>query len=457
LSSRAKSDLDGNGLVEPWEFTNETKIVSDNLTTDFDAMIFSSVTNSKVDGVTFHGINIAAGSSIELIKIDAAGCEFDNSTVESCNVNALPAWAGPCAIVALLNGKVQNCLMQDNVLTTSAGGTTPRGGGLAIRAALGNSPQAIGCVIRGNQAIANYAADGMGGGVYITAYSTNAYITDANTNPALINCVVYNNHSSGQGGGIYQNGGEIINCTVAENNAGFQGGGIFTLFGGQLYNSIAWNNLCYAIWPNDAFLQTNTTDILESDYMAIGEIEFAGTPPTITNQLNLTRGYAQGPAPSNTVNDDVNVTLAPHFVNPTTFDSIPVGADQILAMHKANFQLATGSPCLDYASTDLLTALNITTDLMGGDRFVNSIADLGAYEGAVATGLKEVKFGYGIYGVNQHIVLSGLPLDQMLTVYNFAGQLVKSMKIYNSSMSIGISKGIYLVRVGNQATKVLVP
>ena len=77
--------------------------------------------------------------------------------------------------------------------------------------------------------------------------------------------------------------------------------------------------------------------------------------------------------------------------------------------------------------------------------------------GAIETAVNELKFDYGIYGDNQNIVLSGLPLEQTLSIYNFAGQLVKSIKIYDSRMSIGISKGIYLVRVGNQSTKVIVP
>ena len=454
-SSRPKSDLDGNGMVEPWEFTNATEIVSTNTTPTFNAFLFyASSAGAIVDGVTVKGIIVnSATTTIPSVIVSSylgVGCVFKNSIVKDCSVSST-ANAKVWGAVSLGNGTIENCLIQSN--TSSYTGVqiiNAFGGGLSLIGGSGtnvSNPNAIGCVIRGNKSY-NLNSPGAcrAGGAYILASNATSY-------PKMINCLVYNNETNGQGGGLYieGNNSEAINCTVANNKSGLNGGGVFMLWSGIFNNSIVWGNLQYNTTPHDIFLGGTSNANYFTDYLAYGfkDKATAQTYPAFANTMTL--------APSNTT--DGTGTVAPKFVNPTSFAGIPSATDggvQQLAMTKANFQLGVGSPCLDYASNTLLNALNITTDLMRNSRFVNTTADLGPYEGAVATGMNEVKFDYGIYGANQNIVLSGLPLGQTLTVYNFAGQLVKNIKIYNSSMSIGISKGIYLVRVGIQATKIMV-
>jgi hypothetical protein len=371
VSSRSITDLNANGIVEPWEFTNATEITSDNGTPTFSAMnIGTSVTNATVDGVTIKGITITSTIG-QLIKIydTATGSILKNSILKDCSVSGTIALNG---IIYANNGTIQNCLIQGNTITATTSTNSSLGGGISLTSLTTSStaPQVIGCVICGNKVTntAGTTTKSKGGGVFVQSYS-------AALSCKVINCVIYNNEAMTQGGGLYINDayGEAINCTVAKNTCGqANGGGVYLNGGGLLNNSIVWGNMHNAsatATANDIYTSVSNSN---QNYLAYGIS--SGTWGGLTATKILTSGVSA----DNTT--DGSGTLAPKFINPTTAVGAPTDGTTTTAMTQANFKLGATSPGLDYSSNNQLNTLSITTDLMGSSRFMNTTADLGAYE-----------------------------------------------------------------------------
>jgi hypothetical protein len=359
LADRAISDLDGNGLVEPWEFTNATEITSS--TPVVNSFLFG--TNAIIDGITVRDIHntssTTGATTVMYIYSGVSGCILRNLTMKNCYVSS--STASPYIINAS-NGTLQNCLIQNNSIEVTTGGTgTSFGGGLFLSSA---STKAIGCVIRGNKSINVTATKAKGGGVFMQ------------TGAKLINCVVYNNESQYYGGGVFCNdvNSEVINCTIAKNKAGGgSGGGVYMNGGGIVYNTIVWGNIYNSTTANDIYSSASSATVNNLAY-GIGSGTFTASP------LNV-KILTSGASADNTT--DGSGTFAPKFLNPTSAVGIPTDAGTTTAMTQANFYLTATSPCVDYASNDQLNTLSITTDLMGFSRFINTTADLGAYEGLI--------------------------------------------------------------------------
>jgi hypothetical protein len=356
LADRAISDLDGNGLVEPWEFTNATEITSS--TPVVNSFLFG--TNAIIDGITVRDIHntssTTGATTVMYIYSGVSGCILRNLTMKNCYVSS--STASPYIINAS-NGTLQNCLIQNNSIEVTTGGTgTSFGGGLFLSSA---STKAIGCVIRGNKSINVTATKAKGGGVFMQ------------TGAKLINCVVYNNESQYYGGGVFCNdvNSEVINCTIAKNKAGGgSGGGVYMNGGGIVYNTIVWGNIYNSTTANDIYSSASSATVNNLAY-GIGSGTFTASP------LNV-KILTSGASADNTT--DGSGTLAPKFINPTTAVGAPTDGTTTTAMTQANFKLGATSPGLDYSSNNQLNTLSITTDLMGSSRFMNTTADLGAYE-----------------------------------------------------------------------------
>ena len=71
---------------------------------------------------------------------------------------------------------------------------------------------------------------GQGGGIY-------------NNSGQVINCEIFGNFSDTEkGGGIYNDHGELRNCIIYKNNAGTQGGGVYN-YSGNIYNCTIYRNM----------------------------------------------------------------------------------------------------------------------------------------------------------------------------------------------------------------------
>jgi len=363
IQARNKSDLDGNGLVEPWEFTNATEIIpASGSGIGYYGLNFSA-TNATVDGLILKNFNITSGSAnVVRLFAGATGSVFKNSIVKDNTVSFSTSVTN--GAICALTGTIQTCLIQSNLIAVTGGAYSSQGGGLQLT---GTTSVAIGCVICGNKLSNVDNTKCKGGGAFI------------NTGAKLINCVIYNNEAQGQGGGIYSNNNtcEILNCTVAKNKSGLTGGGLYINGGiANLNNSIFWGNIRGSS-ADDIQTAANTAN---SNYMAYGAI---GTGSFSASPL-YTKTLTSGTTADNSA--DGTGTLAPKFLNPTTAVGVPTDGTTTTAMTTANFQLAVGSPNLDYANNAKLNTLSVTTDLLGYNRFSNTTADLGAYEGQFISG-----------------------------------------------------------------------
>ena len=183
---------------------------------------------------------------------------------------------------------LKNCVVEKCVAVTNGGGVYMDGGG-----------SIDGCMIHTCQATGYNVLDGLGGGVCISFNGsvTRSYIvnnssrsgggvaishmkdeypwrsrakedgvpaqqinsTEINVySPYVTACIVSNNSSTNEAGGVFLNNGGVVNHLTVANNKCYgsdvtyygrrqgRSGGVYILNGGQVYNSVVWGNECDA-------------------------------------------------------------------------------------------------------------------------------------------------------------------------------------------------------------------
>ena len=169
---------------------------------------------------------------------------WDNFTIQNGKLTEFLDKLG-AGVALLKNGRVINCLVQNNTFTYAD--KECAGGGIANNS--GGDTCAINCVVRNNKGthgggirtagvalncvVENNEATGNGGGVYLhwkgelhnSIVRNNISKKDvggvdlAATACAIYNCLVVDNHADGVVGGIQvRNGSSVVGCTVVRNN-----------------------------------------------------------------------------------------------------------------------------------------------------------------------------------------------------------------------------------------------
>jgi len=211
-------------------------------------------------------------------------------------------------------GTIQDCIISNNV--------SRRYGGAYTANAYNSYPMLIErCVIVGNHG-ATYDASTTVGGANIQPNAT------------LRNCLVINNLSKGQSGGVYVTGGTVENCTIASNSTY---SAVATAVGGMLAVGTCTTR-------NNIIVDNNNTTLSSGVnwYRTGGTIEYSCTTPDAS-------AYGSG-----------NITGNPTFVD----------AD--------NYELIIGSPCIDAGNVQAW--MTDATDLDGNPRIKGLTVDMGAYE-----------------------------------------------------------------------------
>jgi hypothetical protein len=186
----------------------------------------------------------------------------------------------------------------------------------------------------------------LGGGIFCSASSpvlsnlkiySNTSISNgaaiyckANSSPMIVNSLIYSNVASQSSGGVYSDASNplLINCTVANNTGAYSGAGVNGTC--VVKNSIIWNNTV------------------------------SGSANNISGSITFNYSLVQNGTVSGT---SIVSNSDPLFVNS--------GA--------GNYRLQVASSAKNIGNNSYLTALSVTTDLDGLDRF-SSTVDLGAYE-----------------------------------------------------------------------------
>ena len=364
-NTRVTSDLDGNGIVEPWELTNVVIITGKTGYKYADAgtadeRIIRIDAEGEVNGVTITDFRM--NNYTGAIAIGLPGAGNDNAgqqgTMKRCIVRKLKAASG---IVQMMNSRsvVDQCLIEDSYGTTGVGAVyfNKFGGTLS------------------NSVIRNNKATTYGGGVYGAATTT------VDLKAVVKNCVIYNNTALQNGGGVRGDansatlgGIEVVNSTIVNNTTGSGVASVELISNGLLVNSIVVND------PKDEIRANNASNYV--DGVAYGSL-------ASTNVLYPATNMATGK-----LYTDFN------FVTPTTISGYvgivgDAGFSQTDydAVHAANFKInnaasvavtttAVTSIPSNYLVSGSGATINTyssvpTTDIVGNDR---TSSTLGAYQ-----------------------------------------------------------------------------
>ena len=193
----------------------------------------------------------------------------------------------------------------------------------------------------------NYAYD-YGGGVYVyNASNANSY------GNAISNCLIANNTSRYNGGGVYNRSSNtvIANSTIVNNastNSNNPGAGVYGSNSANLRNSILWGNKNYGS-------VSNLAGTYNCQYCATEEVVSG------TGNISLVSG------------NDESVYFSPHFVNPSLVVGYTDNTDNV------DWHLSAASVCVNRGGNSLVAAAD-SLDLDGNARIQVQTVDMGCYE-----------------------------------------------------------------------------
>jgi hypothetical protein len=325
-TKRSLTDLDGNGIIEAWEFSNATIL---NFTNVNDNAITLPNSNIQFDGFTITHTGTLAQTK-RTVTCANATANFINNTIKDCNITVSMSSASTGATILRALGNVSNCLIQNNIVSVNA--TNDGNVNLVEVATTITLPgtKLLNSVVRNNKMLLNYAGGSSNNGnargiiVYVAPSAT------ASTFSVLHGCLIHNNEITFTGNSTYPTmsngsfvtannltssvGDTISNCVIANNKGNATSGYTFNTTGLKLFCSnntphFANNNVC---WNN-----TNSAG-------AISNIATNGTVAAGNLSYNFANGGSLTNGGSYISNNDANLSSinigsnAPYFVLPTT-------------------------------------------------------------------------------------------------------------------------------------------
>lgn len=287
LSQRQRTDLDGNGIIEPWEFTNQTIFDGSNMSA-YGGVITSrkdiyasgaptttglSITcpdkktilsiegsaNHIIDGIVVQNGKWDGDSNAGGISISVAAT-VRNCIIQKCSItrhydlnNGASVSDGAALRIASPLAIADSCLIQDNVCGPLLPGAYNNAAGVTVsQGTLSNS------VVRNNISYVRSCPSGTGGFAAgeLTDLGLSTPTTTFNGNNQGAGVII-----SGYGAG--KRAGLVVNCIVANNEAvcldpnptgaAFLAAGITINNGGVVMNSTVVNN-------KESFANLNTTN-----------------------------------------------------------------------------------------------------------------------------------------------------------------------------------------------------
>ena len=459
LSARPKSDLDGNGIVEPWEFTNATVLTFN--VTDKSAITF---TGAAFDGFTLSATATFNNSQTACVySMTDWTTNFANNTIKNNNLTfSANTDKGGYYPFFKAAGIVNNCLFEKNTVTANASQL----GYIAPFITINPSYHAtmgtkfLNSVIRNNKVTVDFSMAASG----IQSYAARALIINVQggMNPTaatgftgglcttVANCVITNNEmiyipGAGGSGNLsdaaviatgtsqkYPSGtgtaqpttDSIINCTIANNKGNRTNNcGLYLLSDATSYHYVI-NNVFY-----NNQRATNGTTYSVSNMGQNNTLNPALISNNLTNGGGLTNTTGQIVNQDNTLGTGANL---PYFKTPTTtYGNTTDGTAEL-----SNWTLTTGSYLIGKGI--------VTTRLKdkNGVAFASTPA-VGAYEfTGTATKLQSIaETSTNFYTSNGRLVSK---VDSKIEVLNFAGAILWNGKV-TLGQQIVLPKGAYIV------------
>ena len=474
IEQRVKSDVDGNGIVEPWEFTNVTnfkgKGSADDASSTF--VMLSMQSGTTVDGVTISD-NYYTGQTASGGSIGGSGTVrntiFRNLVTENKTDGKNITGGG----IYISGGHVDGCLIEScAAIQTANNGGQNQGGGVLISGVSDNN-----CGIRTpsgylkNSIIRNCKSEGGSKPMGAAIFYKNGAIVE--------NCVIANNASTRGANGTKDGQGVIqghtkgdatyevnrfINCTIVNNVAD-----IYTIFFEaactEVYNCICWGNTTggkdYPTqdsdynnnirWAAESNVKSGTYPYVESfAYNSAGIYNIASVQNTYSPIL-LSFPLVEGTSETEGEN--------PEFVNPTIYPGLAITDEDMDNIRKANWSLKEGSPLInagvntpnnmgEFVANATLPASLPEMDLLGKVRVGNF--DLGAYEFGAVSGIRKstIDTTCRIFSNEGALQILGLNDVAIVQIYALDGALVYNATIDTENVVLPMSlKGCYVVKV----------
>ncbi|MCK9507208.1 MAG: right-handed parallel beta-helix repeat-containing protein [Pigmentiphaga sp.] len=345
---------------------------------------------------------------------------------------------------------IRNCTITGNETTTHAGG------GMSIDP-LWTSTAIIANVLVQNNYITNNKAYRNGGGIM-----TDGQKVTSTADYTFTNCVIANNSSSAvaaAGGGAFVNnigdyGGKVnfINCTVANNKmltTNYGGGGIFyNNLTADVSNCVFWGNGSVgALAPYHLRVKTDITtnkivNCAFDNRFVEAQVSPAGYEADLTGLVIIEQsneGAEEG-------------KLYPYFESPTDFIGAATNESEKTAIEEANWAIGSASALRNKGKT----IVGLDTDIIGADRPMEGVFDIGAYEYDIATGYSQNQNLSRIYGSNGRLFVNNIKAKKSIQVYDMMGVLVKSLDARDGLQEISLpANQIYIVKVDSKSTKII--
>lgn len=487
LAERAQADN-----AQPWEFENITSITGNNTFPIFTCTAALPI-ETILDGVTVqNGVQTSGNGGGMTIRPNGyvRNCRFlyntasgqggailfnGGGTIENSyffNNNA--KLGGACHIAKI--SSITGCLFENNI--------AEQGGAIRSQATDGTIAN---CIIRNNTATTN------GSGIYTQTATTSA--------TKIINCLIYGNRTKVA---IYMYGADIINCTV---DGGDVNSVYVTTAGGKIINSVFTsdiqsdlatgveftNNAYAAIKGNDGWTNSNNLEITDGNFgftdAANGDYTLASTSPLIDAGIDVSESYTLAATdligttrPQGTAYDlgayecpyyTINVTIEGSEYGAIYDDQdqqIPSGISTSLKkgstlsgyitinegceVAEAYYTNAAGTKkdlkdqvSIDAGTGNLIYAWTITEDM--------DIKVVFQKKGT-STNLQENNINPFRCTVNNGMLqVSGIQIGETIIIYNIAGSKVAERTVSESTMSIALQQGIYIVRAAGQTKKII--
>ena len=321
LSERAKSDLDSDGTIDAWEFTNTT-ILSGDLdyaTNPDNYTSWPDNIGTSMDGNSDHVVYQSSNFANETIW---GGLTIQGGNARDVNATTLSDHTQGGGCHSKRNFKLQNSYMLNNKANVEGGGSynyhsdisycraaynsADKGAGIYLYSKeIGYYSQADNCQVDNNNATGSgaglhvhgeYASAthcdifsnttsrnttenprGEGGGVYVfegnisylEVYSNQCDGNGGGINcnaGSVENCKTYNNSITdyGTGGGIYSNSGTITNSDFYENSATAAGGGVHIKTNATISNCKIYDNQTTTSYGDGGGLNIETSSIAQN-------------------------------------------------------------------------------------------------------------------------------------------------------------------------------------------------
>lgn len=498
--------MDGNGIIEPWEFSNKTRLVGGRYKTTPLSFTVLKVTGGTVSNVRIDGVSVEEGLYLgggNPGGVNISGtCTFANSVVRNCRVyNAagdVNSTASGGIATSVTNAVIDGCLIENceaqPCQSTAAYAGQAKGGGVWSAGTIQNS------VVRNNRVLYNNIQPaGNTNTVKYNPYLYAAGIYLYNKTAKAINCVVNNNevrvinwdmtnHSGDlnsivvRGAGINaENGGSIINCTVVNNaasvkdlNGNFvltaasagQGVGIYqksqnsasTNNEGYLVNTVAWGNYAPGVSASSQQIYLSTATAAAAATPLFDYYNNV-TPASVSGFVSPNTAFfvASGQLTNLSATNGTAGT-GPLFLYPSTFAGAVWGtvaqasADSLKSITKANWTIQSGSylsgkGTISYTAAGSISLLTPTLDLIGISRSANA-PSVGAFESqnwTSPTGLTGLwDSGRKVYRSENE--LFNLTIGDRITVFDACGRKLQVLNASTNQLQLS-SNGFVIISV----------